>query len=493
MASWDFSLDHLLIILDLLPAARLLVVAQTCTLWRDAAGLLLRRRNAEPTTMCTGMHESFEQLLGQTFRSWRYIPTLVIIFATDRSFRGYGDKKRKRTSRAGENASTRSFTDAASKFVPQSCTLVVLRTTGVIGQHVTDGPLEVENGEVRAMVSIFLAHFADGERMSWLGIGRDHAQVSFNAPECARCVLRCCVAAHAGAWWVDGATRTESEPLSLGADRERCHQLVQTFMPEPRECPESNEWHAGKYALAASIPTSTYTTGARLFVFKSDRLNRLTGDADKYVDWLLSEYFGHAKLLTGGIVISTAIRTGPRTRYGVRSSYWHGVDCFSSSDMGDRSGRAISVNGLVLALPPQMPMSTSVFHEDVCGKAKMQQALTMCLQREPKPPSGSQNHHLYDQNLLPDDVGLGLAYVASHSTPPEHTLPKPDACLVFTCNGRGAAHHLEVNAESGAVLATLPGVALAGAFLGGEFGPQFGLRNRRDESYSLPALQCGCQ
>ena len=111
---------------------------------------------------------------------------------------------------------------------------------------------------------------------------------------------------------------------------------------------------------------------------------------------------------------------------------------------------------------------------DVAGQAKVERTLELCLAREPK----STNEHLFDQNH--DSEGLGLAYVASHSRPPELPLPTPAACLVFTCNGRGHEHHGDMSAETRALAAKLPDVPIAGAFMSGEFGPRFGFRTPRD-------------
>ena len=229
-------------------------------------------------------------------------------------------------------------------------------------------------------------------------------------------------------------------------------------------------------------PDLSHATGARLLVFQTGKPDGTPfGQANETAWWadsVLDECRKRAKLLAGGVGMATAIRTGSRTLH--RSI---------GSSSGESDGRAISVYGLVLALPPPMPMSACVLPQVVVGRAKVQQALAMCLRREPKPPAGKE--YLLDQNL--DDEGVGLAYAASHSTPPELALPRPQACLVFTCNGRGAAHHAEPNAESAAVAAALPGVPYAGAFLGGEFGPRFGPRNLRDEAYAARRGEPGAE
>uniref|UniRef100_A0A7S4C033 F-box domain-containing protein n=1 Tax=Chrysotila carterae TaxID=13221 RepID=A0A7S4C033_CHRCT len=68
-------------------------------------------------------------------------------------------------------------------------------------------------------------------------------------------------------------------------------------------------------------------------------------------------------------------------------------------------------------------------------------------------------------------TGEPTVYCPAHSTAPNAALPAFSGGFVVTCNGRGADFHCELDAESTAVRTVLPGVAVAGFFSAGEYGP----------------------
>lgn len=50
------------------------------------------------------------------------------------------------------------------------------------------------------------------------------------------------------------------------------------------------------------------------------------------------------------------------------------------------------------------------------------------------------------------------------------------------CNGRGVSFHGHEHADARGLAGVLPGVQLAGGFVGGEMGPKFGPRNAHSTS-----------
>ena len=129
-------------------------------------------------------------------------------------------------------------------------------------------------------------------------------------------------------------------------------------------------------------------------------------------------------------------------------------------------------------------MSTCLLREEVSGVGSVSEALTACRRRDPEALRNGDAHRA----SVPDQ------YAAEHSTLAGQPLPRPQACLVFTCNGRGEELHGEADAESRALATALPGVPFAGAFVGGEFGPSAGsLANVNDvHQFSCALAMLGC-
>jgi hypothetical protein len=94
-----------------------------------------------------------------------------VIFATPKAFAPFGTGR----TRVAVTEATRRLADAAGQHVPASCTVVVLRTTGVLGLTVRDehapdehaAPVEEEDGERVGALAVLLAHSATA--LSWLG------------------------------------------------------------------------------------------------------------------------------------------------------------------------------------------------------------------------------------------------------------------------------------------------------------------------------------
>ena len=291
-------------------------------------------------------------------------------------------------------------------------------------------------------------------------MGRDDGIARKKRDPSARTLLHGQLAPHASACWLPPE------------ERSRLHQVTEQEMDGVQR--------AGAMMVGRSPwEDMSAASGWRLLLVES--ASRQDGGEGANADerWarrLLGEYANQAELAAGGIGIATAIRTGKHTRHVVQAA--EAVRGASSSAAGSSSdapgpsytgpslsdaGEAISVFGLVLALSPEMGMSSCVVREGNAGQAAVERQLRKCLERKTTHTTSPHQDHHYGKD----------EYSAAHSVPRGQPLPNPAAAVLFTCNGRGREFHGEPNAEARAVAAALPGVPFAGFFAGGEYGPSF--------------------
>jgi hypothetical protein len=457
--------DLLCMILDALPARTLIAIVNTS--WRTAVGDILRERAGALVDWKSSMHVEDQvngiqphNLLGHALqhatRTWRYLPTLALIFATDKTFRYLQGKSKKR---AHLVEATGRLADEAGRMLPPSCTVIVIRSTGILGQTVSGAPDEVENGEDNAAVSVLLGHVPSSVSLSWLGVGRD-GETSRHHGEV---VLRGRVASHAGAWWLDS----------------RHHHAVTEFQ------------HSSIPVDARELaPDLSYTTGSRLLAVSTLPTNAIS----RWSDDFLLKIVRNAKLAAGGRAIATAIRSGRHTVHSVHAGDREGVRRgapASTLQAGVPSvpGGAIAVCGLILQIGPNIPVLTCTIGEDVVGSARVEKSLSLCLGRV----TGDRFTEIRDQFMDQEDPDLGgfVGYTASYSVAPDQLMFTARAALIFTCNGRGNAYHDEPNAESLALTNAVPAIPFAGFFAAGELGPHIYPKNPRDDVRHQPHPENG--
>jgi hypothetical protein len=135
---------------------------------------------------------------------------------------------------------------------------------------------------------------------------------------------------------------------------------------------------------------------------------------------------------------------------------------------------AIVVAELDLFLSHRLAMSTCLIPEHGgAGREQVAGSIKLCLNRVDLDEKDAVNAIVgkaFEAGSIDD--AMMPAYAASHPVPPEAPLPTPQAVVVFACNARGEEFHRDQNnAESGAVLDAVPGAAMAGCFVAGEYGP----------------------